>query len=253
MRVVLTRPAGDAARWLAGLEARGHQVLQLPLIDIVPVAVDGSARAAWARLHGFQAVMFVSANAVRHFMAAGSPLSWPPATQAWATGPGTAAALREAGVPDQHIVAPDDDAPQFDSEALWQVAAASVRPGWRVLLVRGAGAEGSLGRDWLARELQQAGAQVEQLAVYERRRPAWGEGQRDAALQAAGDGSVWLFSSSEAVANLRELLPQVGWDKARALATHERIARAARDAGFGMVMQARGSVDAVVRALESSG
>lgn len=253
MRVVLTRPAADAARWRAGLQARGHQVLQLPLIDIGPVAAAAPVQAAWARLPDFQAAMFVSANAVRHFMAARTAAAWPAATQAWATGPGTVAALQEAGVPGAQIVAPRDDAPQFDSEALWQVASAAVRPGWRVLLVRGAGADGSVGRDWLARELQQAGARVEQLAVYERRRPAWSEAQCHAARQAAADGSVWLFSSSEAVANLRVLMPGIAWNEARALATHERIARAAQDAGFGVVVPARGSLDAVARALESFG
>lgn len=252
MRVVLTRPAADAARWLAGLQARGHEVLHLALIDIAPVTQTAPIQAAWASLAQVQAVMFVSVNAVRHFMAARGAITWPAGTQAWATGPGTVAALREAGVPDQQLVAPADDAPQFDSEALWRVAGANVRPGWRVLLVRGAGADGSIGRDWLARELQQAGASTEQLTVYQRRRPEWSEAQRAAARQASGDGSVWLFSSSEAVASLRALMPGVAWDRARALATHERIARAAQDAGFGAVMQARGSLEAVARALESS-
>lgn len=252
MRVVLTRPAADAPRWSTGLAARGHEVVLLPLIVIAPVAQRAPVEAAWARLPDVQAVMFVSANAVRHFMAARGDASWPAGTQAWATGPGTVAALRDAGVPQARLVAPDDDAPQFDSEALWREAGAGVRPGWRVLLVRGAGADGSVGRDWLARQLQQAGAHVDQLVVYERRAPSWTEAERVAARTAAADGSVWLFSSSEAIANLLAALPGVEWARASALATHDRIAHAAREAGFGRVMQARGTLDAVARALESS-
>lgn len=253
MRVVLTRPAPDAAHWSTELARRGHQVLALPLIDIGPLADTAPVQTAWRQLPAVQAVMFVSANAVRHFVAPRDGAAWPAGTQAWATGPGTVAALHDALVPVPLIVAPAPDAPQFDSEALWREAAPRVRPGWRVLLVRGAGADGSTGRDWLARQLQQAGAQVDQLAVYERRIPAWTDVQRAAARDAAGDGSMWLFSSSEAIGNLRTLAPGVDWAHARALATHERIAQAARDAGFGHVMQARGTLDAVVRTLESSG
>lgn len=253
MRVVLTRPAADAARWSSELAVRGHQVVTLPLIDIGPLADTAPVQAAWTRLQAIQAVMFVSANAVRHFMAADGDASWPAGTQAWATGPGTVAALHEAQVPGALIAAPAADAAQFDSEALWREVVARVRPGWRVLLVRGAGADGSIGREWLAQQLQQAQAQVEQLAVYERRLPAWTDLQRATAREAASDGSVWLFSSSEAIANLRVLAPQVDWARARALATHERIAQAARDAGFGHVMLARGTLEAVARTLESSG
>ena len=253
MRVVLTRPAADAARWSSELARHGHEVLALPLIDIGPLADTAPVQAAWQQLPAQQAAMFVSANAVRHFMAARTAAPWPARTQAWATGPGTVAALHEAQVPAALVVAPDADASQFDSEALWRKAAGFVRPGWRVLLVRGAGADGSTGRDWLAQQLLQAGAQVEQLAVYERRCPAWTDSQWASAREAAGDGSVWLFSSSEAIANLRTLAPGMDWTRTRALATHERIAQAARDAGFGHVMQARGSLDAVVRTLESSG
>ncbi|WP_427915274.1 uroporphyrinogen-III synthase [Ramlibacter sp. MMS24-I3-19] len=252
MRVVLTRPAADAARWSSELVRRGHQVLALPLIDIGPLADMTPVRTAWTNLPKIQAAMFVSANAVRHFMAAAGGTAWPAGTQAWATGPGTVAALHEARVPAAQIVAPRADAPQFDSEALWHEAAARVKPQWRVLIVRGAGSDGATGREWLAQQLQQAGAQVEQLAVYERRRPTWTEAQRASARDAAADGSVWLFSSSEAIANLRALAPGVGWARARALATHERIARAAREAGFGDVMQVRATLDAVVRTLESS-
>ncbi|MGZ5848089.1 MAG: uroporphyrinogen-III synthase, partial [Ramlibacter sp.] len=187
----------------------------------------------------------------RQFAGSAPELGWPRATQAWATGPGTAQALREAGVPDAQIVAPADDAVRFDSEALWERAAAAVQPGWRVLVVRGAGADGApAGRDWLTVRLQAAGAAVDQVAAYARRLPHWSDSQRAAAEQAAVDGSVWLFSSSEAVGNLRRLLPAQDWSRARALATHERIAQAAREAGF-VVACVRPGLDALVRALES--
>jgi uroporphyrinogen-III synthase len=58
---------------------------------------------------------------------------------------------------------------------------------------------------------------------------------------------VWLFSSAEAVGHLvgRPLAGQ------RAIATHPRIAEAARAAGFGPVVLARPDPEAVTRALKA--
>lgn len=254
MRVVLTRPAQDAVRWSPRLASGGHQVLALPLIEIAPVAQDGPLLDAWRNLPACQAVMFVSANAVQHFHAAAKGASWPPGTQAWATGPGTAAALRQALVPASLVMEPGADAKQLDSEALWARVWLQVRPGWRVLVVRGAGKDGAAaGRDWLVRQLQDAGAHVDQVAAYVRARPHWTETDRAAAREAAVDGSVWVFSSSQALANLQGLLPGQPWSAARALATHARIVDAARQAGFGVVRLARGDLESVARALESFG
>ncbi len=46
---------------------------------------------------------------------------------------------------------------------------------------------------------------------------------------------LWMFSSSEAVENLRMLAPDADWSAARALASHPRIAEAVESAGFGAV------------------
>lgn len=254
MRVVLTRPAQDAARWSSALAQRGHEVLLLPLIDIVAVPDPTPLHEAWAALTRCDAAMFVSANAVLHFQAAARGATWPVDTQAWATGPGTATALRESQVPASLVMQPDADAAQLDSEALWARVGSQVRPGWRVLVVRGADEGGpAAGRDWLVRQLEAAGASVDQVAAYARSRPRWTDTQRAAARQAAGDGSVWVFSSSQALANLQALLPGQDWSAARVIATHARIGEAALQAGFGGVRIARGDLEAVARTLESFG
>jgi uroporphyrinogen-III synthase len=69
--------------------------------------------------------------------------------------------------------------------------------------------------------------------------------------QAAIDGSVWLFSSSEAIANLQALLPQQSWSQARAIATHARIGQAAKNAGFSVVCESRPVLASVVASIES--
>jgi hypothetical protein len=58
-------------------------------------------------------------------------------TRAFVTGPGSLAALHQAGVDAAWMDAPDTQAGQFDSEALWAVVAHRVVPGYRVLIVRG--------------------------------------------------------------------------------------------------------------------
>lgn len=251
MRVVLTRPATEAARWADALRARGHEVLQLPLLAIEPLAQARPLTAAWQSLASFQAAMFVSGQSVQQFRRAAPSHPWPPGPRAWSTGPGTSAALLEAGVPEALVDAPPADAVSFDSEALWAVVHEQVRPGVRVLVVRGADAKGQAGgRDWLARQLEARGAAVEQLAAYRRVIPPWTPAERAAAASAA-EGAVWLLSSSEGVANLGILLPGADWSRARAIATHERIAQSARAAGFGVVWPSRPSLEAVAAVLES--
>jgi uroporphyrinogen-III synthase len=255
MRVVLTRPRQEAGRWAQALAARGHEVLLLPLIEIGPAPDVQALRRAAGALSEYQAAMFVSGSAVNGFSREGTPpWPWPAGTRAWCTGPGTARALREAGVPAANIDAPASDSAQFDSEALWALVSTQVRAGARVLLVRGAGTDGQpAGRDWMASRLQAAGVQVDTVAAYTRHVPSWSVQERAAASEAARDGSTWLLSSSEAVANFQALLPGVPLSQARAIATHERIAQAAREAGFGVVCLSRPSEDAVTATLESIG
>ncbi|MGC3983266.1 MAG: uroporphyrinogen-III synthase [Pseudorhodoferax sp.] len=252
MRVLVTRPLREALHWCEQLRARGLAAEPLPLIDIRPTDPAPVAQ-AWARLADCRAAMFVSANAVEAFFAARPvALAWPAQTAAWATGPGTARALRAAGVPEPALVAPPADAPQFDSEALWhQVGRAGGLAGAQVLIVRGTDADGRLaGRPWLADQLEAAGAQVQALAAYARQLPRWDAATRERA--AGATGALWLFSSSDAVRHLQQLLPGADWHATRALATHGRIAEAARAAGFGHVDTVRPALDDVVASIESA-
>jgi uroporphyrinogen-III synthase len=121
-----------------------------------------------------------------------------------------------------------------------------------VLIVRGGDAKGQgAGRDWLAEQLRDAGAKVDDVVAYRRIRPVWTAAQEALARRWVDDGSIWLFSSSEAVANLVASLPGQSFGQARAVATHPRIAQAAREAGFGCVLKTRPTLDDVVASIES--
>jgi uroporphyrinogen-III synthase len=231
--LIVTRPAAQAAPWVQALHALGQKAAALPLIEIGPPEDTAAVHTAWAGLGGDALVMFVSANAVQHFFAlAPAGLRWPPGLRAACTGPGTAAALRAAGVPAAQVVQPPDDAASFDSETLWALLAHEDWAGRRVRVVRG-----EEGRDWLAETLRGRGATVEFVAAYRRHAPVLDSAGAALLAQAlaAPAAHLWVFSSSEAVGHLATLAPQARWNAARALASHPRIAQAAQDLGFGQV------------------
>ena len=262
-RVIVTRPAPEAQRWVRELTAQGFDAQCLPLIEIKPSGQTAELERAWQQLAAYAAVMFVSGNAATCFFASAGALASAfgalpgDKPRAWATGPGTARALLRAGVAPHCLDAPAADAGQFDSEALWRQVAAQVGAGARVLIVRGAdvadsdsesAAQGS-GRDWFARQVAAAGGQVDWVVSYQRHAPTLDVSAQALAKQAASDGSVWLFSSAQALANLRAVLPGQSWAGARALATHPRIAQAARAAGFAVVFESRPTLADVTVAL----
>lgn len=280
-RVLVTRPASDAGQWAQQLQQSGFDAAALPLIEIVPLSSVASMLAlekARQNLAAYAALMFVSGNAVNYFFGekeavaqsicldaatkniAGKNLGRLPCDlRLLAPGPGTAAALLAVGVPPAQIDAPPIDAEQFDSETLWQLVGKRNWTGQRVLIVRGQSG-GTLpegvstpGRDWLMRQWQSAGAVVDTVSVYERRAPQLSEASMALVKNAAADGSVWLFSSSEAVGNLMAQpgLAATRWCEARAVATHPRIVQAVRAAGWGVVVESRPALPDIICTLRS--
>ena len=270
-RVILTRPVGQSRAWQEALQSAGHEVLNWPLIETSAVESPDALDRAWQERARCRAWMFVSAPAVQHFFArrpAGADLA---GVRCWATGPGTRRALHQFGVVDDAIDAPADDAVQFDTEHLWALVRAQVAawpPGQTVNIVRGTevtpvpevsatseAAHTGVGRDWLAAQLTGQGVQVRWVVAYRRGPPVWDGGHRARAAQAAGDGSVWVFSSSLAVHYLSALLPQASWATARAVATHDRIAQVLRAQGWGRVSVCKPQASELLRhmaSLESS-
>jgi uroporphyrinogen-III synthase len=284
--VVLTRPAADMTPWLQALQAADFDVLTLPLIAIESRADSPAVWAEWSGLQRNSAVMFVSANAVRHWFAGSLAYSqtWLDAMQqpvyqgprCWVPGPGTASALLQLGVPLHLIDQPRADAAQFDSEALWQV----VRPqlallqqrdvqtpaSSRVLVVRGQthGAvdnannsnEAGQGRNWLAYQCRTMGMTVAHIAVYERVVPAYdGAVQRVLNQAAAAPHTIWLASSAQGWRNLEQLIALWGGGdvlhQQRVLATHPTIADSVRALGWNQVVACRPALQDVLRALVS--
>lgn len=270
MRVIVTRVQPQAWRWAQMLKPRFEAVV-LPLIEVQALADTSAILHAGQKWASYAAVMFVSSHAVHYFFASNATLTnandaWTALkTRAWATGPGTRAALLAEGLAPNLVDSPPPEGGQFDSEALLQQVQAQVAPGMRVLIVRGdtqgsddaeVGAPQSAlgqgaGRDWLATRLHQAGVQVDFVVAYLRSAPVWDAAHLMQATSAATDGSVWLFSSAQALTHLKTLLPAQSWAKARAVATHARIAQAARGLGFGVVTESSPMLADVLASIES--
>ena len=276
LQVVVTRPAREATAWVAALSAAGFDPVALPLLAFGPPVDIDRLVAARTGLTGFDAVMFVSPQAVQAFLDENSEqkiaVSYDNngfeaiqnalkngSFRCWAPGPGTGQALVRAGVPPARIDQPAPDAAQFDSEALWRVVAPQVASGWRVLVVRGepdavagstSGGQGT-GREWLAHQCRAAGATVHMCAAYRRQPPSWTPDMLARARAAASNGAVWLFSSSEGAACLSKLLPDERWAQALALATHPRIAQAVGGLGFGQVRVCRPAQADVLQTLNN--
>jgi uroporphyrinogen-III synthase len=281
VKVIVTRPRLEADVWVKQLRALNFDAVALPLIHIGAASDNQGVAAARANMHHYSAAMFVSSNAVRYFFSSNLPLAGESIDYAaiknivnlnilsshprmWATGPGTRDALLAQSVPSDLIDSPTIDAEQFDSETLWNLVRIQVKPGDKVLIVRGStpntkDADGAKsvqmnGRPWLADQLTAAGALVDVVVSYERSAPVFDSAELALMTQAAADNSVWLLSSSEAVANLHTvsgLALGLNWSNARAIATHPRIAQAARDAGFGVVYESRPLLAEVAASIES--
>jgi uroporphyrinogen-III synthase len=258
--LLVTRPQPQADAWVVQLQALGLQASAVPLLGIDAPAEPAAVHAAWQLVvrgaddqqRPLAMVMFVSPSAVQRFFALRpADLAWPEAVLAAAPGLGTRQALQQAGVPQRALCSPPDDGGQFDSEALWAVLQPRCHwAGSSALVVRG-----ESGRDWLADVLRQQGAQVHFVEAYRRTVPVPSAPMQALLRQALArpEAHCWLFSSSEAVGHLPVLLPGVDWSRARGLATHVRIAEAARRLGMVRVQQVAPRPEAVAQALRSAG
>ena len=256
--LVVTRPQPDAALWVQQLQHAGIAATALPLLTIGPSRSPANValvQTACQQLHRYHALMFVSGNAVRHFFAAyrTHAVSMAENTVFWSPGPGTTNALLAEGIQPISVIQPALNAPQFDSESLWQQAQQHISAGHRVLIVRGGDGQQATGhgRPWLTAQLQAHGVAVDFAPVYERHPPAITPCLLQTIATLRTQQAQWLFSSSECVQNLRLCNPTWSWHTHTALATHPRIAQQAQQAGFGSVLETLPTLQAITASIKS--
>lgn len=232
-RVILTRPAPQAPAWATALTEAGFDVALLPLIDIQPLPAPAPP-ATLPDLAQYQAIFPVSPNAIDGLVHWLGPAALSTASCRFlCPGAGTAQTLMALGVVASRIVQPPAELPQ-DSAQLWQHLQTHhpLQAGQALLVVQGQDAAQAAGPNWLGLQASALGVAVHSISTYQRSAPDLTVAQAELAQAAAQDGSVWLFSSSQAIANLAALLPEQSWAGTPCIATHPRIGQMAAKYGL---------------------
>lgn len=197
-RVIVTRPRGQAGRFVTLLEAYGAEVVAMPTIALEPPEDWGPLDRALARLGDFHWVVFTSANGVAAFherlAAAGRDTRALGGARLAAIGPETAEAL--AGVGLRADVVPGE----YRAEGLADVLRPHLASGSAVLLVRAAEA-----REVLPQVLESLGARVTVAPAYRTVAVKEGADHLLGLLEARGVDVV-TFTSSSTVRGFMALL-----------------------------------------------
>ena len=221
--IIVTRPTEQGATLAQGIREAGGEALIFPAMEIAPVT-DAALAACTARLHAFDAAIFISPNAVRHGLAAvQAQRDWPPHVKVYALGPGTAHELAQRGFTE--IIQSDGQ----DTEALLALPQLNQAAHQRWVIFRGVG-----GRTLLGDTLTVRGAEVTYAECYRRVRP---ECDAQALVQRWGAGQIHAvtINSAETLHNFAHMLGEAGLPHLRTtplFAPHEKIAQAARAFGI---------------------
>lgn len=229
-RILVTRPAAQAAALAQRIVKLGGEPVLFPLLEIGPADDLAPLDHAIARLDHYAIAVFISPNAVEY----SAPRileqrAWPSGLQAAAIGQSTTAQLTAHGI--EQVIAPTA---HFDSEGVLELPAFQPEriAGMRVLILRGNG-----GRELLADTLRQRGATVDCVTCYHRSAPVDGglilSRLRNNVLDAL------TISSSEGLRNLLALLDTEAIESLRRLplfVPHQRIAEVAAELGLANVV-----------------
>lgn len=206
LRVVVTRPEGQAEGLIRGFRQVGAHVEWLGLLEVVPPEDSAEMERACREIDRFRWVALTSANAVAPLLDL-LPEGWRSSIAVAAVGEATARALRGRGVEPRLVSA------KGSGEGLAEeLAEVEDLRGVRVLLPLAADA-----RTELAAGLRAAGAEVTTVVAYEKRLAA-GAGERTGALFPAGTALGWVtFTSPRLARTFAEIVDRHagGWQARR--------------------------------------
>jgi uroporphyrinogen III methyltransferase/synthase len=200
--VVVTRAASQAAELNTLLESYGAKVIVCPTIEIREPESYERLDEALDHLYGYDWLIFTSTNGVEFFLrrltTRGLNVADLDEIKVCAIGQRTADKLHEARV---HVdVVPSESTAEGVFAALTEFAGGAARlHGLNVLLPRAA-----IGRDYLPKALEEAGARVDVVTTYQTVLPEnFDRGRLSAML--AGSGDCIAFTSPSTVKNLAKL------------------------------------------------
>lgn len=232
LRLLLTRPAEQAAEWQCELQQLGAAMRHVPVIAIEAMVADAQTAAAFKQLQHYDVGIFVSTNAVRHAHSrlVEEQLTIPAELTCYAVGDKTSNAAAAAGF---SVRATD----AVDSETLLALPELKSLQGKRVLIFRGQG-----GRELITQSLRARGAEVTHAELYRRGYPHANAAELADCLKQWQPHAV-VATSVAGVHNLIRMA-QAGDVFAQLQATPllapgARVTEAAQEHGFNSVLTAR--------------
>jgi uroporphyrinogen III methyltransferase/synthase len=197
--VVVTRAASQAGEFVSELERSGANVIVCPTIEIAEPESYERLDEAIDHLYGYDWLIFTSANAIEFFLrrlnTRGGKVEDLDEIRVCAIGQASADKLRDAHV---HVdVVPSEAKAEGVFAALSEYAGGAEQfRGLNILLPRAA-----VGRDYLPKALEEAGARVDVVTAYRTVIPENLDRGRLSAMLAGGADCI-AFTSSSTVKNL---------------------------------------------------
>ncbi len=238
LTVVVTRPRAQASASAAWFESFGARAISFPVLEIEPlpdVIID--EHFSRADLSAASAIIFVSANAAEHGVAAiENRGGFPSGAAIFAIGRATASRLRLQAHGLTNIQSP---AQGNDSEALLALPALQNVQGHKIVIVRGISESG--GRTHLKQTLKTRGASVSMLECYVRRSILADQALRSELRGELNQRKIHAFSVlsvetlQSLVVNLTDANMAKGLSECMMLVPHPRVAEAALKMGFSKV------------------
>ena len=238
LTIIVTRPARQNDSLVEQLRSLGANVIPIPLLSIEPLQEPEQRQRIDSQLHRlaeYQTAIFISQNAAEQTLLAlaAREISWPDKIQTFAIGTATTAYLARHGIA---ATTPT----HMNSEGLLVLNGLQKIDGTSCLIFRGLG-----GRETLAETLRQRGAHVEYCELYRRQLP----------LDAAEQWSTWIAGQPDqpallcinSIETLNHLLAidhnVVSRNPFTLLVPGDRVAQAARTAGFTRICVAEDATD----------
>jgi hydroxymethylbilane synthase len=221
-RVLVTRAAEQADELAAALRDVGLEPVVVPTIAVEFDPPRGNLDAAAGLLHTYRWVVITSANGARAILKAATRILTELGAPSWAAiGPATAALLDREGVQVQFQPG--------QSSSVAMAAGLPVRPGDRVLVVRGDLADAEL-----AVTLRARGAEVDDIVAYRTHEAPDGSRALLRAALATGRIAAVIFTSGSTVRGLVELgrIESIDVRSLECVCIGPETADVAREAGF---------------------
>jgi uroporphyrinogen-III synthase len=247
-RIMITRPAHQAKTLDQGIKKEGGETFLFPTLAIIPTELSDENKNIIQQINQFDIIVFISVNAVEYGLNQIEAVTTLSNDGLLATiGQSSAQALHDR-LGKQPAIVPEKN---FNSEGLLATKAMQNITDKRILIIRG-----NTGREHLKQVLQQRGAQVEYLNVYQRIKPETNTTDLEQYLQNNTLAAI-VITSAASLINLLELTPKKVTSlllQVPLLLINKRIINIAKEAGFNnkLFVATEASDNAIIESLKKN-